>query len=151
MVEDTDVIVPVDADDSDTHLWDAEAFNSLNRQLRSEDLVPLSRRIREILNYASRLDESALDSERLSNSAAVARRQHASDTALANEDSHLEESQFLLSEDSYDGSKTRVKKASERSFMYLLLLICIFCCFFRLFFVVFINKTFCYTFYGFFL
>ena len=43
--------------------WNTAAFANLDRQLRSDELVPLSRRMREILNYASRVDESALDSD----------------------------------------------------------------------------------------
>ena len=49
-------------DDGSTE-WNTAAFANLDRQLRSDDLVPLSRRMREILNYASRADESALDSD----------------------------------------------------------------------------------------
>uniref|UniRef100_A0AC34FDV9 Uncharacterized protein n=1 Tax=Panagrolaimus sp. ES5 TaxID=591445 RepID=A0AC34FDV9_9BILA len=60
----TDVVsAPAETQEDANTEWNTAAFANLDRQLRSEELVPLSRRMREILNYASRVDESALDSD----------------------------------------------------------------------------------------
>uniref|UniRef100_A0A914XXY0 Uncharacterized protein n=1 Tax=Panagrolaimus superbus TaxID=310955 RepID=A0A914XXY0_9BILA len=57
------VSAPAETRQDENPEWNTAAFANLDRQLRSEELVPLSRRMREILNYASRVDESALDSD----------------------------------------------------------------------------------------
>uniref|UniRef100_A0A914Y5T0 Uncharacterized protein n=1 Tax=Panagrolaimus superbus TaxID=310955 RepID=A0A914Y5T0_9BILA len=54
---------PAETQQDENTEWNTAAFANLDNQLRSEELVPLSRRMREILNYASRVDESALDSD----------------------------------------------------------------------------------------
>ena len=54
---------PAETQEDGNTEWNTAAFANLDRQLRSDELMPLSRRMREILNYASRVDESALDSD----------------------------------------------------------------------------------------
>lgn len=119
----------------DQEIWDAVTFARLDKQLRSEEFVvsflicfcinsfpnhyflfqPLGRRIREALNYAARLDESALDSQskiRLSNASPSDERDSEPRAML------FVEPASTLDSERADVAKIRAKK-SERSFTYL--------------------------------